>query len=58
MPLKKCSSGGKPGFKWGDTGKCYTYTAGDDASRKAAKVKAIKQGLAEGGGTFKEGEKP
>lgn len=46
MPIKTCTSGGKPGYKWGDTGKCYTYTAGNEASRKAAKAKAIKQAVA------------
>ena len=52
MPIKKCSEGDKPGFKWGDSGKCYTYTAGDDASMKAAKAKAVKQALAENKGTM------
>lgn len=37
MPIKKCSDGGKSGFKWGDSGKCYTGPDG--------KKKAIKQGL-------------
>ena len=32
MPLKKCTSGGKSGYKWGDAGKCYT---GPDAKKKA-----------------------
>ena len=34
MPIKPCQSGGKSGFKYGDTGKCYT---GKDAKAKAAK---------------------
>jgi hypothetical protein len=38
MPVKKCQSKGKTGWKYGDTGKCYTG--------KDAKKKAIKQGLA------------
>jgi hypothetical protein len=46
MPVKKCEDDGKPGWKWGDQGKCYTYTAGSEASSAAAKAKAIKQGLA------------
>lgn len=37
-PIKKCQSKGKPGFKWGDSGKCYTGPA--------AKSKAAKQGQA------------
>lgn len=48
MPIKRCTSNGKPGYKWGDQGKCYTYTKGDEKSRKAAKEKAIKQALAAG----------
>lgn len=38
MPVKKCQSKGKSGWKYGDSGKCYTG--------KDAKKKAIKQGLA------------
>jgi|TARA_R100001163_G_C5021766_1_gene164395 hypothetical protein len=38
MPLKKCSEDKQSGWKWGDTGKCYTG--------KNAKQKAIKQGIA------------
>lgn len=32
MPLKRCQSDGKPGWKWGDAGKCYT---GQNARKKA-----------------------
>jgi len=38
MPLKKCSEGGKSGWKWGNQGHCYTGPG--------AKKKAIKQGIA------------
>ena len=38
MPVKKCTSGGKSGKKWGNSGKCYTG--------KSAKSKAAKQGRA------------
>ena len=38
MPLKKCSEDKQSGWKWGDTGKCYTG--------KNAQQKAIKQGIA------------
>ena len=38
MPLKKCTIDSKAGYKWGDTGKCYTGPEG--------KKKAIKQGVA------------
>ena len=46
MPLKRCNDSGKPGWKWGDRGKCYTYKKGDPSSEKRAKKKAIKQGIA------------
>ncbi len=43
--MKKCSVDGKPGYKWGDRGHCYTYKSGDEASEKAAKKKAFNQGI-------------
>ena len=43
-PVKSCTESGKPGFRWGDSGKCYTYT--DNASKEAARKKAIAQGAA------------
>lgn len=46
MPVKECQEEGKPGFKYGDSGKCYTYTEGDEASKKAAQRKAHIQGYA------------
>ena len=46
MPLQACSSDGKPGFKWGAGGACYTYTAGNRASMTAAKKKAMAQAVA------------
>lgn len=46
MPIKRCRSKGKPGFKWGDEGKCFTYTAGDKTSRDRARKKAEEQGRA------------
>jgi hypothetical protein len=48
MPIQSCSDDGKPGFKWGDTGKCYTYTPGSEFSRKEARRKALAQGIAIG----------
>lgn len=42
MPLIQCTLNGRPGWKWGEGGKCYT------GSR--AKKKAILQGVAIGGG--------
>lgn len=38
MPLKQCNVDGKSGWKWGDSGHCYTGPEG--------KKKAIKQGIA------------
>ena len=42
----ECSVGEKPGYKYGESGKCYIYTANDESSRKNAKRKAILQGTA------------
>lgn len=50
MPLKRCNEDGKPGWKWGDRGKCYTYPPGDPKAEKEAKSKAVKQAFAIGGG--------
>ncbi len=38
MPVKKCQSKDVSGFKWGDSGKCYTGSS--------AKTKALRQGRA------------
>ncbi len=46
MPVHKTTSGKKPAFQWGDSGKKYPYTPGNKASMIAAKKKAIDQGLA------------
>jgi phage I-like protein len=40
MPLQECQSNGKGGWRWGESGRCYTGPG--------AKKKAIKQGLAIG----------
>jgi hypothetical protein len=48
MPVNPCSENGNPGFKWGDSGKCYIYTRGDLESMGEAKRKATIQGLATG----------
>lgn len=47
MPLKRCRSNNKPGWKFGDSGKCYTYTPGSKESEKEARKQAVKQGVAE-----------
>ena len=46
MPVKRCRSDNKPGWKYGDSGKCYTYAAGNKKSESVAKLKAVKQGIA------------
>lgn len=43
MPVGKCSDNGKPGFRFGDSGKCYTYTEGDKAGMERAREKARDQ---------------
>ena len=48
MPIQNCSSDGKPGYKWGDAGKCYIYTENDKKSQGQAKRKAYLQGIAIG----------
>ena len=44
MPVIRCSKNKKPGYKYGESGFCYTYTAGSERSRKRAKQKAHLQG--------------
>lgn len=58
MPINSCSSNGKPGFKWGDSGKCYTYTEGNESSKNEARKKAESQAAAAyaAGYMEKEGE--
>lgn len=46
MPVMECNEGEKPGYKYGNEGACYTYTPGDEESRKRAKQKAYVQGAA------------
>ena len=41
-----CQNDGKKGFKWGQSGKCYTYTTGDKSSMERAREKAKRQGRA------------
>jgi len=48
MPIKSCESDKKPGLKWGDSGKCYTYEPKNEGSRNKAKKSAILQGIAIG----------
>ena len=46
MPVQRCALEGRPGFKWGERGRCYAYEAGDRASRERAREKAEAQGRA------------
>jgi len=46
MPIQECSEDGESGYKWGEEGKCYTYTAGSETSRMNARRKAHAQGIA------------
>ena len=54
MPVKSCTEGKMPGWKWGDSGKCYTYPAGDEDASGKAKQKAYLQGAAATGGKMTE----
>jgi len=47
MPIQNCSSNQKPGFKWGNSGKCYVYTPNIISSKTRARNRARKQGIAE-----------
>jgi len=46
MPLKQCQKDGKPGWKWGAEGACYTYTPNNKESEARAMAKAKRQGRA------------
>lgn len=48
MPLNRCELDGKPGWKWGDSGRCYVYTAGNESSEMDARKKAMAQAAAMG----------
>lgn len=48
LPIKECRLEGEPGFKWGDEGKCYTYSPYNEGSKRNAKKKATAQGIAIG----------
>lgn len=56
MPVMACSVNNQPGWKWGDSGKCYV--GGDEAKRKAYEQGyAIKASQARGGRKRRPGEK-
>lgn len=46
MPVQECQTENQPGYRWGESGACYPYTAGNEASRQRAYDKATQQGRA------------
>lgn len=46
MPVRRTTKNGRPAYQYGTSGAKYTYTPGNEASRKRAKQKAILQGEA------------
>ncbi len=46
MPIHRTTKNGQPALQYGTHGAKYVYTAGNKASREAAKKKAIRQALA------------
>jgi hypothetical protein len=46
MPVQPCTKDGKPGYRWGETGKCYTYPPGSRKARADARMQAEIQGYA------------
>ncbi len=48
MPIRQCRIDNKPGYKWGQEGKCYDYNPSDESSKYQAKKSAIQQGIAIG----------
>ena len=58
MPVRRCWQDGKPGYQYGDTGKCYTYEPDDAEGRKLAKARADKQAQAIRASQAQQGKKP
>lgn len=54
MPIERCRKNGKPGFRFGKSGACYTYTSSDPQSRQRARKKAEVQERAIRATGFKE----
>jgi len=46
MPIMYCQINGQPGYKWGESGKCYIYEKGNNQSMNEARKKAIEQARA------------
>lgn len=58
MPVQACVKDGKPGYRWGQQGTCYTYTPGNTKERTEARLKAEAQGYAVRKSQQRRGEKP
>ena len=56
MPVKSCTEDKKKGWKWGNSGKCYTFPIGDEDASNKAKQKAHLQGAAATKGKMTEGQ--
>lgn len=45
MPVIDCIENGNKGYKYGDSGKCYTYKENNEGDKRNAKKSAVLQGL-------------
>lgn len=43
MPIQSCRQDNKPGFKFGESGKCYTYEPNNQSQRTFARQMAERQ---------------
>ena len=57
MPIQSCQSNGLPGYKYGESGKCYTYHPNNEESRKMALKRAEAQAGAIKASQAAEGKK-
>ena len=46
MPVQPATANGRPGYRWGRSGRVFTYQPGSEASRRAAHAQAAAQGRA------------
>lgn len=58
MPVQRTTVKGRPAFRWGRTGKAYTYTPGDVASMNRAREAAEAQGRAIRARGYREDARP
>jgi len=52
MPVQPCQEDRRPGYRWGESGKCYTYTSGNQESIDRARASAERQGRAARAGGY------